>query len=170
MNPENQAARSSANARPRMSKRNRILLIIASLAMMAMFRTGFIFVIIAMMPSIVTYYIDASRKRYVFKTIFACNLSGVMPFIGKILFYGPSSSVMQTIMGDAGNWLLVYGSALIGLLMVRVMPMIAHTLIGGFHTTQIARLSKNQKRIENEWGDEVTQFSKEQEEEKEFWF
>lgn len=153
------------SARPRMKGRNKALLIVMSLLMMGVFRTGFLFIIIGMMPTIVTYYMDRSRRRYTFKTIFAANLSGMMPFIGQMLSFGPSSTVMQGIMGDATNWFLIYGSALIGWLMVRVTPMLARSMISGFHSTQVLRLKSNQKRIETEWGQEVTQFSKREEEE-----
>lgn len=158
-----------AKPRRRMGKKAKIILIIASLLMMGFLRTGFLFIIIAMMPSIVMYYVDVSRKRYMFKTIFACNLSGLMPFIGKMVTWGPSSIVMQDIMGTGTNWVIIYGSALMGLLMIRTAPTIAHTLISGFHQTQIAMLGRYQKRIEMEWGEEVTQFSK-KEDEDDGWF
>lgn len=146
--------------RRKMGGRNKLLLILFSLLLMGLFRTGFIFIIIGMMPSIVMHFMDVTRKRYSFKTILACNLSAMMPFVGKMASFGPSSTVMESIMGDAANWMLIYGSALIGWALVRVAPMVAMTFIGGFHGTQIAMLRNNQKRIENEWGAEVTQFSR----------
>ncbi len=152
-----------------MRRRTRILMFIASFILMGVLRTGFMFIIIAMLPSIVTYYIDQSRRQYTFKTIFACNLSGVMPFIGRMMHYGPSSSTMEEIMGNASNWLIIYGSAMIGFLLIRLAPMIAHMMISGFHSTQVIRLSRNQKRIESEWGQEVTQFSRENEDEYDPW-
>lgn len=173
MTAETPAAKEASPAkpkRPKMRGRNKLLLIIGSLVMMGIFRTGFMFIIIGLMPTIVAYYVDVSRRRYTFKTIFACNLSGMMPFIGKMLSYGPSSTIMADIMGDASNWFMIYGSALIGWLLVKITPLIAHTMIGGFHGTQIARLKGNQKRIETEWGPEVTQFStKEEDEDDGFW-
>lgn len=166
MNTATMTDNSTATAQPsklaprrRMGKRAKILLIILSLIMMGVFRTGFLFIIIALMPSIIMYYVDASRRRHTFKTIFACNLSGVVPSVGKMISFGPSSQIMQEIMGDAQNWFIIYGSALIGWMMVRTAPMIAHTLITGFHQTQVMRLGRNQRNIENEWGKEVTQFS-----------
>ena len=150
-----------------MRRRTRILLYLVSFIMMGVLRTGFMFVVIAMLPSIVTYYIDQSKRQYIFKTIFACNLSGVMPFIARMLHDGPSSATMEEIMGSANNWILIYGSALVGFFLIRLAPMIAHTMINGFHRTQVARLARNQKRIENEWGQEVTQFSQHHHEEDE---
>ncbi len=160
----------AASARPRMRQRNKILLILFSLIMMGVLRTGFMLILIGLLPAIVTYYTDTTRKHYMFKSVFACNLAGMMPFIGQLLHNGPRSSIMQDIMGDGSNWMIIYGSAFIGWLMVKTAPMIALTLINGFHGTQIARLKSNQRRIENEWGKEVTQFSKRPEEpEDSFW-
>ena len=162
-NPEAEAAPQAASAvrtRPRMRGRSKLLLIVLSLVMMGVFRTGFVFIIIGMMPTIVTHYLDISRKRYMFRTIFAFNLSGMMPFLAELLQNGPNSVTMQNVMGDAGNWFLIYGSALIGWMIVRVAPMVAHTFINGFHSTQIMRLRSNQQRIEKEWGPEVTRLSR----------
>lgn len=153
-----------------LSKRDRIMMIVLAVIMMGLFRTGFLLIVIGLMPAIVTYYMDYSRRRYVFKTIFACNLAGMMPAIITMLANGPRSMVMQEIMGDASNWIMIYGFAFMGWLMVKIAPLVALSLISGFHGTQILRLKGNQRRIENEWGKEVTQFSKKpDEDEDDFW-
>ena len=154
-----ESAKPKKPKREPMSKRNKILLIILALAMMTVFRTGFLFIIIGLLPSIVTYFMDVMPRRYVFRTIFACNLSGMMPYLVKMLEHGPRSAIMQEIMGSAHNWFIIYGAAMIGWLLVRLAPMIALAFINTFNSTQVMRLKSTQRRIEGEWGKEVTMFS-----------
>jgi hypothetical protein len=127
--------------------------------MMAFLRTGFVFFVIGMLPAVVAYYMDVSKYRYTFKSVFAANLSGMMPYITKLLAAGPSSTVLQEIMGNATNWGIIYGSALVGLVLVKACPILAQAMVAGMHQTQTARCEWLQRKLENEWGPEVKQFS-----------
>jgi hypothetical protein len=130
--------------------------------MMVYLRTGFMFVLIGLLPSIVTYYMDVTKHQFIFKTVFASNLSGMIPFVGNMLHQGATSSVLNEIMGTGSNWFIIYGSAFIGWLLVQIGPMMAQGLVVGFHQSQIVRIERLQKKIEAEWGPEVTQFSQPQ--------
>jgi hypothetical protein len=141
--------------------KHKIMLIVLSLLLMGFLRTGFMFVIIGLLPSIVAYYMDITADRYTFKTIFACNLCGMLPYIGRMLHEGPSSALLQNLMGTAMNWVIIYGTAILGWLLVEICPMIAQVLIAGFSQAQITRIERLQKKIEREWGPEVTELSKE---------
>lgn len=145
--------------RPKMRFKYKLLLIIISIVMMGLLRTGFMFVIIGLLPSIVAHYFDITKHRYLFRTIFASNMTGILPFIGQLLQHGPSNGALQKIMGSGFAWFIIYGSALIGWMLVKICPMIAQVGIAGYHQSQLARFERLQKRIESEWGPEVTQFS-----------
>ena len=143
----------------KMSFKYKFLLILTSLILMGMLRTGFVFVIIAMLPSIVAYYMDVTTERYLFKTIFGLNLAGLLPSLGKMLTAGHSSALLQATMGNIGNWMMIYGAAMVGWLLIEICPMIANAMIVGFHNTQITRISRSQNKIQEEWGPEVRQMS-----------
>jgi hypothetical protein len=145
--------------RPKMRFKYKLLLIVSSLLMMGLLRTGFMFVIIAMLPSIVAYYFDVTRQRYLFRAIFSSNLSGLLPYIGQLLQHGPSNGTLQNIMGSSRSWIIIYGAALMGWLLIKICPLIAQMMISGYHQSQLTRFERLQKRIESEWGPEVTQFS-----------
>ncbi len=149
----------SAEALPRMRLKNKLFLILFSLLMMGILRTGFVFFVIGMLPAIVAHYMDISKYRYTFKSIFAANLSGMMPFITKIIATGPSSTLLQETMGSLTTWITIYGAALIGWLLIKICPMIAQIMVSGVHQTQILRYDWLQKKLESEWGDEVKQMS-----------
>lgn len=145
--------------RPPMSFKNKILLIILSLVAMGILRTGFLLVVVGLLPSIIAYYVDVSAGRYTFKTIFACNLTGMMPYLEQMLRHGPTSTVLQSIMTSAQTWAIVGGASLMGWLLVKICPVIAQFTISGFTQTQISHIEHIQRNIEKEWGAEVTQFS-----------
>lgn len=147
-----------------MRTKHKLLLIIVSLLMMGLFRTGFIFVLIGLLPSIVAYYVDVTVERYTFKTVLACNLCGMMQFLEQMLIAGPSSATLQAIMGHGINWFVIYGSALMGWLLVQICPTLSQIMVIGFHQSQAARIQNLQKKIVSEWGKEVTEFGKETDE------
>ncbi len=149
----------AANKRGKMRFKYKFLLIVVSLVMMAVLRTGFVFFVIGMLPCIVAYYMDVSKQQYTFKSIFAANLSGMMPYIARIIENGPSSTMLQEIMGSSFTWFVVYGSAMMGFLLIKVCPMMAQAMVKGVHQTQIMRYEWVQKKLEAEWGPEVAQFS-----------
>ena len=145
--------------RPKMRFKYKFLLIVFSLVMMGLMRTGFVFVVIGMLPCIVAYYMDISKNRYTFKTIFAANLSGMMPYITKLLVSGHSMTILNEIMGNGFNWFVIYGSAIVGWLLILFCPMVAQIMVVGVNQTHFMRYDGLRKKLESEWGDEVKQFS-----------
>ena len=152
-------AQKKTTSRPKMRFKHKFLLIASSLLMMGLMRTGFVFFVIGMLPCIVAYYMDISKQRYTFKTIFAANLSGMMPFITKILAAGPSSTMLAEIMGSGFNWVIIYGSALVGWMLILFCPLIAQIMVVGVNQTYFMRYDSLRKKLETEWGEEVKQFS-----------
>lgn len=146
--------------RQKMRFKHKLMLIIFSLVMMGLLRTGFMFFVIGMLPTVVAYLYDITKQKYLFRSIFASNLTGILPFIGELLQNGPSNNaVLQKVMSAEFTWIIIYGSAFIGWLLVKVCPMIAQMFIVGYNQSLLERYENLQKRIESEWGVEVTQFN-----------
>jgi len=145
--------------RPPMRGRDKWLLILISIIMMGVLRTGFVFLVVGMMPSIIAYFIDVTRQRYVFHSVFACNLAGLMGFMTKIIAHGPSSALLQEMMGSLTTWFTIYAAATMGWLATQLCPIIAMAIIQNVHLGQIFRIKHMQKKLEAEWGPEVTQLS-----------
>lgn len=142
----------------KMRKKHKIMLILFCLITMAFLRTGFVFIIVAMLPSVVAYYFDQSANRYTFKSIFYCNAAGVLPYFGQMVKLGPSSANLQGIMNHPLTWFVVFGAAAMGYILTTITPMIAEVLIGSLHNTQVKGLERAQKKIQKEWGAEITKF------------
>lgn len=138
------------------STKTLLMIIIISMMTIAIFKTGFIFMVIGLLPSIVAYYLDVTRSRTTFHTVLACNLSGVLPYMARILQESSTSgSYVTSLMGDAQTWLVVYASAGFGWLLVFATPLFAQLIISMFNRGQIARFESMQDRIVKDWGPEV---------------
>lgn len=153
------AATSTASGFPKMRFKYKLMLIILSLTMMVVLHTGFVFFVIAMLPATVAYYVDRSKHRYTFKTIFAANLSGTLPYVTKLIEQGPSSANLLEVMGNIETWGIIYGASMVGWMLVQICPMLATSMVTGMHQAQITHCETLQKKLESEWGPEVTQFS-----------
>lgn len=149
----------SKPGRPKMRFKYKLALFLSSFLLMGLLRTGFLIIIVALLPSIIAYYYDMTRQRYLFRSVFLSNLTGLMPYLGRMLRYGPSSGALHQVMSDPSAWLIIYGAAMMGWLLVQICPLLAQMMISGYHQSQLARYERLQKRIEEEWGPEVTQFS-----------
>jgi len=149
----------SSEAPQRKSKKATIFLVLLSLVMVVVFRLGFIFILLAMLPTVVAFYIDLSKSRFTFHTVFACNLAGVLQFVPQIVTSTASSGSVSQIMGNTFNWLIVYSAAGIGWILVYAVPMAAQIFINNMHQRQISRLERMQDRILEEWGRDVEEAS-----------
>lgn len=145
----------------KMRKKYKIMLILFCLFSMAFLRTGFIFIIVGMLPSIVAYYVDQSDHRYTFKSIFYCNTAGILPYLAQLIEYGPRSSNIQGIMDHPATWMVVFGAAGGGLLLTLITPVVAEMLVSSLHQNQVKGLQRAQKKIEKEWGSEIAKFGRE---------
>jgi hypothetical protein len=155
------ASSETAPSAPRkMNGKTKLLLIVSCLLLMGFLRTGFIFFIVGMMPSVIAYITDQSKHRYMFQCVFACNLSGMMGFVLTLIVHGPSNVMLQQMMGSFINWITIYGAALMGWLVVKICPIVAEAMVHNMHKGQITRIQRVQKKLENEWGDEVTKISR----------
>lgn len=135
-----------------------ILLVISIPLLVVLLRTATIFLALALLPAIVAYYVDRSATRYIFHTVFACNLAASLPALGRIIKNGISDTEVQAVMNDGINWLIIYGAAGFGWLLVYSAPVFAKGLINVMHQRKISRLERTQKRIISEWGSEVERF------------
>lgn len=133
-----------------------LLITVTCLITIGIFKTGFIFFVIGLLPSIVAYYLDVGRSRTTFHTVFACNMSGLLPYITKLINNSSTGGGYVTeLMSDPLNWLQIYAAAGFGWLLVFATPLFAQFIISMFNTGQIARFQSMQDRIIKDWGPEV---------------
>ena len=113
------------------------VLAVASLLFIVLLQYGFIFLLIALLPAIVAYFIDHTPGRAAFKVVVLCNVDAMR------------------VMGDPFVWLTVYGGAAIGWGLIFLCRFIARFFVVLYFEYQVVSLERFQKKLLSEWGDQI---------------
>lgn len=133
-----------------------LIMIVSSLLIIAIFKTGFIFLVVALLPAIVASYVDSTPSRSRFHTVVACNLSGVVPYMAQILQdNGTRGGYVTELMSDASTWFIIYAWAGFGWVLVYTTPILAKALITLLNQGKLAHYQSVKDRMVHEWGPEV---------------
>ena len=131
-------------------------IIILSLIAIILLKMTFILLVVGMLPTAVVYFVDNSKTRSLFHTVMACNLAGVLPFVGELWASGNQTSMVGMMLSDMQRLLIMYSAAALGWGLMYVCPIAARFMISGINTHNIQKLKHRQKRLEEEWGEEVS--------------
>lgn len=131
------------------------LIVVGSIAMIVLLRVGYLFVLLALLPSIVAWFADREPEKIVAKTVFACNFAGLMPFIVKLALTGSDTASVLHIIGAPTVWLIIFSCAAAGWALVWVCSQIAHAVLHVFYRGQIAYLEGVQAKLVEEWGPQI---------------
>lgn len=134
------------------------VMILAGLGMLVLLQFGFIFMLLAMLPSIVAYYSDHEPGKPAFQMVFICNFSATLPSIMPMI---QASLKMRHydvsfILEDSKVWLIVYGGAAIGWGLVFLSRTIANVVISITYDYNRVELEKFQEKLVREWGEDIT--------------
>ncbi|MCH2547002.1 MAG: hypothetical protein MK052_05280 [Alphaproteobacteria bacterium] len=134
---------------------------------MLLYIVGFIMLIIAlsfaavlftlgMLPSFVASYVDTTKERNHFRVVAACNFAGVLPYIMGLLRKGEiTSDRVYDLIFTPHVWLVMYGAAGFGWLLVWFFPKMVHFILNSLQDSSVASLYSKQQDIVDEWGIEV---------------
>ena len=133
------------------------LMIIVCILLIAMLQLGFIFLILALLPSITAYFVDEDYDITTFRTIFACNLAATLPTLTPIFISGLKFKHHEigSIIGDPNVWAFIYGGAAVGWCMIHFSSQVARIILDIEYKIRAASLEKSQIKILEEWGDTV---------------
>ena len=138
--------------RKKMGILSTILMILFCFTMIAFTQMTFVLFIVGMLPSIVAYYIDKTQLRSKFHTVFACNLSGVLPYVTQLIVVQNDSVAMYAMIKDMQVLLIMWFTAAIGWGLVAISPKIAKMIIISLNERKTIRLKYTQQKLINEWG------------------
>lgn len=133
------------------------LMIIVCILLIGILQLGFIFLLIALLPSIAAYFVDDEYDLATFRTIFACNLAATLPTLTPIFASGLKLKHydISSIIGNPNVWLFIYSGAAIGWCMIHFSSQAAHAFLEIQYKFRAASLEKAQARLLEEWGDSV---------------
>jgi len=119
---------------------------------------AFAFFMLGMLPAILAIIVDKGAGRFGSQTISACNFIGILPFLFDIGVNYEKSIAATEAMKDPYTWMIIYGFAIIGLMLIYVLPNITAIIFTIKAESKLKRLTQEQEKIANEWGDQVRNF------------
>ncbi len=134
-----------------------LLMILSGILLILVLKMGFIFLLIAILPSIAAYFVDDDPDLTTFRTIFACNLAAILPTITPVFIAGLKFKHydIDSIIASPNVWLFIYGAAAIGWVMIHFGSHTARAFLEIQYKFRAASLEKSQVRLLEEWGDSI---------------
>lgn len=141
------------------------LLGVICLVMIVLMRQGFIFVLFSLLPSITAFFVDNIKGRPTFKTVLICNLAGMLPWLVPMLISAAHlrSHDTASVMANPFVWLVVLGSAGVGWCLIYICSFMARFFIAALYEYNAVSLERFQKKLVEEWGDEIVPQADEEE-------
>ena len=138
-----------------------VLLILVSIMLIIMLQFGFIFLLLALLPSIAFYFVDGEPSRSTFRTIFAANLAATLPPLTPMFKSGLKFKHYEigSVVGDPKVWLMIYGAAAIGWIIIYICRHVARAILAFQYEYRAASLERLQGRLVDEWGPQVRQLT-----------
>ena len=108
-----------------------------------------------MAPTIVAIYVDRSPEHYLSIAVFGGNLFGCAFPLLKLFKMQVSFLHLQYMLSDVFNWLWMYIGAAGGWLLHMIIPVIIIKFCIVYDKIRLEFLYSEQKKLIEEWGDEV---------------
>lgn len=154
------AAKSKAAGNKKTNKTIMPALLAGSLAICFLIKQAAIFLLLAMLPAIVSFATDRDPRKQAFWVIFACNLAGAVPYLFDIIKQNLAMQAVQNTIGDPRVWFTVFSAAGFGWVLNFIAPRMAKLVVEMLHEGKIDSSRNAQKKLIEEWGSEV-KFGKE---------
>jgi len=139
---------------------SKIFMLLIAAGMMAVSLSAFLLLLLGMLPGVVEMFIAKGSSRYASGTISIFNFIGIVPYLGKILHSSEPGLTAQQLLFDIHTWFYIYIAAMVGILMVWLMPQLGSVIFLG-KAQMIIRKSKNsQQALIDEWGPDVAKGTK----------
>lgn len=140
-----------------MKKLAKPLLIVFCVLCIIFLQMGFIFLLLALLPTITVYYIDNDLHRATFKTVFTCNLAAALPYLLPIFMAGihfrPTGA--YDVMSNPRVWVIVYGGAAVGWCLIYICGFFSRFFISALYEFNAKSLEKFQIKLVEEWGEDI---------------
>ncbi len=146
---------SKKSGKSKSGKLSTVITLFISLIMILLFKHSFIFFLAGMLPSIVARLVDKTRDRLYFTIVSGFNFAGVAPFMIDLWNQGNTAAAVQQTANNAYAWLVMYGTASLGWLLIIFTPSVIHSILAAISNSKVVNLEKEQRELIEEWGPEV---------------
>jgi hypothetical protein len=131
-----------------------VLMVLAALVPFSLPTVALLF--FTMLPTMGAWASERGPHKYAWLCVGGLNFSGVIPFLFSLWFGVHTLDESFSMLSEAGVLLWAYGTSAIGWLVYTVMPPVVASWISFTTDRRVAALKAAQKKLVEEWGDEVT--------------
>lgn len=114
-----------------------------------------VMVVVSILPAMVASIVDRRPRKHASKTVICFNLAGLFPSMFDIMMSTDPDVAAQQQLADPFTWLMVYGFAGFGWLVVYLIPQMVFLYLVVRSDHSIAKLEKKRKDLVEEWGERV---------------
>lgn len=134
-----------------------IVLLLFSLGMIVILQFGFIFLMVAMLPSFVAYFIDPQPDKPRFKVVLNCNIAATFPMLAPMfeasIHFQPYD--ITVLVSNPNIWVFIYGGAAIGWCLIYLCGQLAQYIVGARNEFLIYQIEEQQQKLVDEWGPDI---------------
>ncbi len=133
-------------------------------AAIILLQSGFLLLLLAVMPSIMAYIVDTDRRKNSFKVVLSGNVSAALPTLLPMLKAALTMRKfdMTSALMDPYVWLFIYMGAGAGWALIYLCKFIASFVVTMSFEYNIKSLENVQAMLIEEWGDEILQHTEDQ--------
>lgn len=113
-------------------------------------------VCVGLLPSLVALVTDTDENRSGLATIGYLNLAGVLPFLVELWQNGQTMEAALRIVRDPFSWVVMFGSAGVGHLMLYTIPPIVASMVLMKQESRLRTLREGIRQLEAIWGADVS--------------
>jgi hypothetical protein len=108
-----------------------------------------------MLPTLVALFTDNDREHSSATAVGAMNFAGTTPFLIDLWMKGQNMGNVTQILAQPSNWLVMYGAAGVGLLIVFAVPQAIASLTFARSEVRLKILKENMEKLKATWGLDV---------------
>ncbi len=150
------APKGNKGASPSMNKMV-VLTILAALIPFSM--PTVILLFFTMLPTLAAWLSEKGRHKYAWLCVGGLNFAGVIPYLFALWFGVHTMDESFSLLGNSSVLLWAYGASMFGWMLYKIMPPVVSSWLTFVTERRVSSLKAAQKKLVEEWGDEVAKKS-----------
>ncbi len=151
------AEKKDKSAKPSTKKKGggKLIFFMIILGCLVPFGVPTLIVCVGLLPTLVALFTDTDQNRSGLATIGYLNLAGVLPFLIELWQNGQTMEAALRIVRDPFSWVVMFGAAGVGHLMLYTIPPIVTSMVLMKQESRLRTLREGVQQLEAIWGPDV---------------
>ena len=138
---------------------NRFLVLLICAALVPFSLPTLLLLLVGMLPSLVAVVAEKGAYRYAWICVGGLNFAGISPWLFNLWFGRHSMAYAIEQITGVSMLLAAYGGAALGWLLYLGVPPLVRAVLSATSHRRLDSLSKLQKNLADQWGEDVSQAS-----------